>query len=78
MPLPWLAMVLISFAMQVVAYVLTPKPKAPKPGAVEQAESPTAEAGRPLPKLWGSARVMETNVIGWWDKGTRQYQVKVS
>lgn len=77
MPLPWIAMVLISLAMQVVAYVITPKPKGPKPEAVKQAENPTAEAGRPIPKLWGSACVSETNVLGFWDKSTRQYKIKV-
>lgn len=67
--------ILIAIAMQVLAVVLTPKPKGPKPEAVQQAENPTAEAGRPIPKLWGSARISETNVLGYWDKSTRQYQV---
>ena len=76
MPLPFIVQFLIMLALQVLAYVLTPKPKGPKPAALEQAENPTADAGKPVAKLWGSARISETNVIGFWDKSTRQYQVK--
>lgn len=74
---PWLVALIVSVALNVVAYVITPKPKGPKPEAAQQAESPTAEAGKPMPVLFGTARLSETNVIGFWDKGTRQYQVKV-
>lgn len=78
MPLPaWIVQVLIAIAMQVLALVMTPRPKGPKPAEVEQGENPTAEAGKPIPKLWGTARVSETNVIGFWDKSTRQYKVKM-
>lgn len=79
MPLPaWIVAAIVSTALNVIAYIITPRPKTPKPDAVQQAETPTAEAGRPMAKLWGSARISETNVIGWWDKSSRQYQVKVS
>ncbi len=77
MILPWIAQILVAFAMQVLSYVLTPKPKGPKPEAVQQAENPTASADRPIPKLWGSGRISETNVLGFWDKSTRQYKIKV-
>jgi len=74
---PWLVQLLVAVALNILAAVLTPKPKGPKPEAVEQAENPTAEAGRPIPKAWGSPRVSETNVIGFWDKSSRQYKIKV-
>lgn len=78
MPLPaWLIAVIVSTALNVLAYVITPRPKTPRPEATQQADNPTAEAGRPMPKLWGSARISETNIIGFWDKATRTYQVKV-
>lgn len=73
----WVIALLVSVALNVVAYIITPKPKAAKPDAAQQAESPTAEAGKPVPVLFGTARLSETNIIGWWDKGTHQYQVKV-
>lgn len=73
----WLIQLAIAIAVSAVSYVLMPKPKGPKPGAVEQSESPTAEAGRPVPKLWGTARVSETNVLGFWDKSSLQSQIKL-
>lgn len=72
----WLIAVIISTVLQVAALVLTPKPKGPKPEAAQQAENPTAEAGRPIPVLFGTARVSETNVLGFWDKSTRQFEIK--
>lgn len=74
---PWLAQLLIAVALQVLAVVLTPKPKGPKPEAVQQAESPTADADRPIPVLFGTGLMKETNILGSWDKSSRQYQVKV-
>lgn len=77
MAVDWLVMFAIALAMQVVAYLITPKPKGPKPEAAQQAESPTADAGKPMGVLFGTARLSETNIIGYWDKSTRQYKVKV-
>lgn len=74
---PWLVAMIVSVTLNVVAMVITPRPKAAKPGAVEQAESPTAEANKPIPVLFGKARITETNIIGWWDKSSRQYEIKV-
>lgn len=74
---PWLVALIVSVALNVAAYVITPKPKAPKPEAVQQADSPTAEADKPMPVLFGTGRISETNVIGWWDKSTAQREIKV-
>lgn len=72
----WVIAVIISVALQVAAYIITPKPKAPKPEAAQQAENPTADAGKTLPVLFGTARISETNIIGFWDKSTNQYEIK--
>lgn len=77
MPLPFIAQLLVAIALNLLVLVITPRPKGPKPTAVEQGENPTAEAGRAIPKLWGTARISETNVLGFWDKSTRQYKVNV-
>lgn len=74
---PWLVSLLISVAISVLSYVITPKPKTPKPQAATQADNPTAEAGRPKPVVFGTMRVKELNVLGYWDKATQQFQVKV-
>lgn len=72
----WVIAAIISTALNVLAIIITPRPKAPKPSAVEQAENPTAEAGVPIFKLWGSARISQTNVIGFWDKSSNRYAVR--
>lgn len=74
---PWLVAMLVSVALNVVALVITPKPKTAKPDAAQQAESPTAEAGKEIPVLFGTALMSETNTLGFWDKTTRQYEIKV-
>lgn len=73
---PWLVALIVSAALQVAVYIITPKPKGPKPAAAQQAENPTAEAGRPIPVLFGTDRMQEVNVIGFWDKSSNQYQIK--
>lgn len=79
MPLPaWVIAVIVNVALSLLAMVITPRPKGPKPEAAQQADNPTAEAGVPIFWLRGSARVSAPNVLGFWDKATRQYQIKVN
>lgn len=73
----WIIQIAIAVAMTILSYVLTPKPKGPKPEAVQEAENPTAEAGRPIPVLFGTKIVKEVNVLGFWDKSSRQFKIKV-
>lgn len=67
---------LISSALQVVGYLLAPKPKPPAPPAVEDIQAPTAEAGRPIPIPFGDVRVRGPNVLFYTDKATRRRMVK--
>lgn len=67
---------LISLAVSAVSYLIMPKPKAPKPPAVTQADSPTSEAGKPIPVVFGDITVTETNVLGYMDSTYREYEVK--
>lgn len=77
MAAPWLVALLVSAVLNVAAYILMPKPKAPKPGAVQEAQNPTAEAGRPVPVIFGSVTVKSPNVLWFGDKQAKQYQIKV-
>jgi hypothetical protein len=70
MPIPWIAQLLIGLALAFVSYLLAPKPKQPKPPAAKDLESPTAEAGRPIPVVFGSVTVSSLNNLGYWDKET--------
>jgi len=70
----WLELA-IAVIIQVIAYVITPKPKAPKPPEVRDLEDPTAEAGRPIPVIWGEVTVKGINVLWFGDKHLRKYKV---
>lgn len=68
MPIPFLVQLAVGVALSYVGYLLMPKPKAPKPPSVDDLETPTAEAGRPIPVVFGSMTVQSPNNIGFWDK----------
>lgn len=66
----------ISLAISIISYLIMPKPKAPKPEAAKDLEDPTAEAGRPIPVVFGTMTVKGLNVLWFGDKGKRTYKVK--
>lgn len=72
----FITQVVISLVLSVVAYVLTPKPKQPKPDAARDMDNPTAEAGRPIPVVFGTVIVKGLNVLWYGDKSTKTYEVK--
>lgn len=71
----WLliAAVVVSVA---ISFLLRPKVKAPKPDATKDLEDPTAEAGRPIPVVFGTITVKGLNVLWFGNKGQRTYKVK--
>lgn len=73
MPL-WL-LIVAAVALTALNYLLTPKPKATKPEAVKDLEDPTAEAGRPIPVVFGSITVKGLNFLWYGDKGKSTYKV---
>lgn len=77
MPLPLLAVIAITVALNVAAYLLTPKPKTPKPAAAQDLEAPTAEAGRPIPVVFGTKKVASANVLWFGEISKTSYEVKV-
>lgn len=72
----FLVMLAISIALSLLAYLLMPKPKQPKPAAAQDMDAPTSDAGRPVPVVFGHLTVKGVNVIGYWDKQVREYSVK--
>lgn len=76
MPIPFLAQLAIGVALAYVSFLLMPKPKQPKPPATEDLESPTAEAGRPIPVIFGSLTMKSPNNIGYWDKASVTRKLK--
>lgn len=73
-PLTWF---LISLALNVASYLLTPKPKAPTPEAAKQLEDPTAEAGKEIGVVFGDLIITDPNVLWFGEKSIRTYSVKV-
>ena len=70
----WFVVVAIAVAVAAVALVLMPRPKPPKPDAMKDLEDPTAEAGRPVPVVFGTITVKGLNVIWFGDKDSREYK----
>jgi len=71
-----LTLFFIALALNVFSYVLAPKPKAPKSPAAQDMDSPTADAGREVPKVWGTVTIKGINCMGFWDKSNHTYKVK--
>lgn len=60
--MPFLIQIIISLFMMVLAVLLRPKPKEPK---APDMDSPTAEAGRPIPVVFGSVQLKDNNIIAF-------------
>lgn len=69
--------ILIAIAMQVISYAITPKPKSPKPAAATQQDNPVAEAGMPIPRVFGTVMVKNMNTLWYGDKTLTEYEIKV-
>lgn len=68
MALPWLGQLLVGLLLNIVSYLIAPKPKQEQPPSTEDLTEPTAEAGRPMVVVMGSMRVKGSNILGAWDK----------
>lgn len=68
MPFNFLVQLLIGLALSVISYLLAPRPKTSKPNEVQDLESPTAEAGRPIPVVFGTVLIESPNVLWYGDK----------
>lgn len=74
-PISLFIQVAIAIVVNVVAYVLMPKPKGPKPDAVRDMDAPTADHGRPIPVVFGTVTIKGLNVLWYGETGTRAYEV---
>lgn len=71
----WLVTLLITVAINVVAYLIMPKPKQPKPEAARDGEAPTASANQPVKVVFGTLTVREVNVLWNGDMTKIEYEV---
>jgi hypothetical protein len=70
MPIAFLVQLVIGIAMNLIGYLLMPKPKTDKPDSMKDMDNPTAESGRPIPVPFGSMTISSLNNMGFWDKET--------
>ena len=73
----FIVQILVSIAMSLLAYMLAPKAKTAKPEAAAEMENPTADAGRPIPVVFGTITVKGPNFLWYGDKKVIEYSVKV-
>jgi hypothetical protein len=73
MAFPWLILA-AAVASVVLSLLLMPKPKAPRPEATSDLDNPVAEAGKPIPVVFGTVTVKGLNVLWFGDKGRRTYK----
>lgn len=74
---PFLVQLLIGVALQVIGYLLLPKPKSTRSEEVADMENPTAEGGRPIPVVFGEHEVEGVNIIFFGEKRTVSRMVKM-
>jgi hypothetical protein len=67
---------LLGLVLNVVAYLIMPKPKSAKPPAAQDMENPVAEAGKPIPVVFGTITVKGLNVLWFGEKHIRTYKIK--
>lgn len=74
---PWLIYLLIGIALTVIAYLLAPRPKKPKPPEVTDLADPIASAGIPIPVLFGTVKITGLNVLWYGEKRSVRKNVTV-
>ena len=71
----FLLTLLIAIALNVVSYLLAPKPKTSKPEAAKEMEDPVAEAGMEIPVVFGTLTKKGPNILWFGDKSMRTYKI---
>jgi len=74
--MPFWLLLVVALVATALNYLLRPKPKAPKPDSVKDLEDPTAEAGKPIPVVFGTVTVKGLNVLWFGDKSVKTMKVK--
>lgn len=74
-PFTLLVVAAIGLAAVAVGYLLQPQPKREKPREATDLESPTADAGRPIPVVFGTVTLKGPNILWWGDKDVNQYEI---
>ena len=73
----FLVQLAIAIVLALISYALTPKPKAPKDSSIGDLEAPTADAGRPIPVVFGEVTIKSPNCLWYGDVQTNHQRVKM-
>ena len=71
----WVQLI-IAAVLVILAYALTPRPAEPKPQAMDEVDAPTAEEGKPIPKVYGTYVVKSPNIVWYGDLGYQAVRTK--
>ena len=72
----FIVQIIISIVLALLSYLFAPKPKSPKPESAAEMENPTADAGRPIPVVFGTITIKGPNFLWYGDKKVVEYSVK--
>ncbi len=67
---------LIGIALNIIGYLIMPKPKVDQGTETKDLEDPTAEAGKPVPVIWGTLTLKGLNILWYGEKETVQKKMK--
>lgn len=71
-----LAALIIAVVMHVAAALLLPRARTGRPDSMtEEMDNPVADAGKPVPVVFGDYELRSPNVIGFYDKKMDTYDV---
>lgn len=73
----FLVQLVIAIVVAVAAYLLAPKPKSAASDSTRELEAPTADAGRPIPVVFGELVVKGPNCLWYGDISHETHKVKV-
>lgn len=74
--IPFLISLVVGLAAQLIGYLLMPKPNSNNKREFDDMEDPTAEAGRPIPVIFGELEITDVNIIWYGDKATTTRMVE--
>ena len=72
----FLIQLVVALVLAVISYMLAPKPKQPTPAAASDMDDPTAEAGIPIPVVFGTVTIKSPNCLYFGDKRINTYKVE--
>jgi len=73
-----IALTVISMGMSIYAMLTAKSPQPPIPAPNAVSGIPTAEQGKPIPVVFGTATISQSNVVWWGNAHTTKNNVKMS